>query len=291
MSRFYTLFMHSFRVGLSISKLGMLWSGVLCGMVAGSKKPAGGGGFGGFGAPPKAPPTLREVCNTFKSRIPKDPSVPCACGEKLSYAECCRPYHKGEAAAESPEALLRARYAGFAYRLIPYIIETTDRSNPDYMKDKIAWAKKLNKNMMFDGFSFVSLEIGEREEGTADYEAILSPNVFTVRPAQGDDLVMRERTRFVKRKASAVALHPLRPRRALQYHAAREHASTRAPLLSLHPAPLHPAPCTPAALHPRSTSAGRVAIFGGHGHLGGGGTQGTGAQVSHLVSRYASRTE
>ena len=267
----------------------MLWSGVLCGMVAGSKKPAGGGGFGGFGAPPKAPPTLREVCNTFKSRIPKDPSVPCACGEKLSYAECCRPYHKGEASAESPEALLRARYAGFAYRLIPYIIETTDRSNPDYMKDKIAWAKKLNKNMMFDGFSFVSLEIGEREEGTADYEAILSPNVFTVRPAQGDDLVMRERTRFVKRKASAVAPHPLHPRRALQYHAAREHASTSASLHPCTPAPLRP--CAPAALlHPCSTSAGRVAILGGHGHLGGGGTQGAGAQVSHLISRYASRT-
>tara|TARA_B100000795_G_C22535457_1_gene336773 strand:- start:35 stop:142 length:108 start_codon:yes stop_codon:yes gene_type:complete len=32
------------------------------------------------------------------------------------------------------------------------------------MKDKVAWAKKLNKNMMFDGFSFVSLEIGTREE-------------------------------------------------------------------------------------------------------------------------------
>ena len=63
--------------------------------------------------------------------------------------------------------------------------------------------------------------------------------------------------------------------------------------LQVHPrtaAPLHP--CAPAALlHPCSTSAGRVAIFGGHGHLGGGGTQGAGAQVSHLVSRCASRTE
>ena len=226
----------------------MLWSGVLCGMVASSKKPADGGGFGGFGAPPKAPPTLREVCNTFKSRIPKDPSVPCACGEKLSYAECCRPYHKGEASAESPEALLRARYAGFAYRLIPYIIETTDRSNPDYMKDKIAWAKKLNKNMMFDGFSFVSLEIGEREEGTADYEAILSPNVFTVRPAQGDDLVMRERTRFVKRKARRCSSAPAAPSPRSpvpRCTRAREHLCF--------PAPLHP--CTPAPLRPCSTSA------------------------------------
>ena len=140
----------------------MLWASVLCSMVAGSKKPAGGGG--GFGAAPKAPPTLREVARTFKSRLPKDTSVLCACGNGAPYAECCRPYHKGDAAAETPERLLRTRYSGFAYRLIPYIIETTDKSNVDYMKDKVAWAKKLNKNMMFDGFSFVSLEIGTREE-------------------------------------------------------------------------------------------------------------------------------
>jgi len=176
----------------------MLWVSVLCSMVAGSKKPAGGGG--GFGAAPKAPPTLREVANTFKSRLPKDMSVLCSCGSGVPYAECCRPYHKGDAAAETPERLLRTRYSGFAYRLIPYIIETTDKSNVDYMKDKVAWAKKLNKNMMFDGFSFVSLEIGKREDSAADDEAFLSPNVFTVRPAEGDAMVMRERTKFVKRK-------------------------------------------------------------------------------------------
>ena len=160
----------------------LLWSSVLCSMVASSKKPAGGGG--GFGAAPKAPPTLREVANTFKSRLPKDMSVLCSCGSGVPYAECCRPYHKGDAAAETPERLLRTRYSGFAYRLIPYIIETTDKSNVDYMKDKVAWAKKLNKNMMFDGFSFVSLEIGKREDSAADDEAFLSPNVFTVRTAE-----------------------------------------------------------------------------------------------------------
>ena len=219
----------------------MLWLSVLCSMVA-SKKPPGGGGFG---AAPEAPPTLREVARTFKSRIPKDTSVLCACGNGASYAECCRPYHKGDATAETPERLLRTRYSGFAYRLIPYIIETTDTSNVDYMKDKVAWAKKLNKNMMFDGFSFVSLEIGKREESAIDDEAFLSPNVFTVRPAEGDAMVMRERTKFVKRKASAVALHPLHPRHPLQYQAAPLHRC-----ILLHPctpAPMHT--CTSAPLH------------------------------------------
>ena len=88
----------------------MLWAGAAlwCTMAASSKKPAGGGGFG---AAPKAPPTLREVARTFKSRLPKDASVPCACGSDAAYAECCRPYHKGDAAAETPERLLRTRCA------------------------------------------------------------------------------------------------------------------------------------------------------------------------------------
>ena len=263
----------------SSSLIMLLWSSVLCSMVASSKKPAGGGG--GFGAAPKAPPTLREVANTFKSRLPKDTSVLCSCGSGVPYAECCRPYHKGDAAAETPERLLRTRYSGFAYRLIPYIIETTDKSNVDYMKDKVAWAKKLNKNMMFDGFSFVSLEIGKREDSAAADEAFLSPNVFTVRPAEGDAMVMRERTKFVKRKAGAVAPHPLHPRRPLQYHAAHLrlhlHPGTPAPRHPGTPAPRHPG--TPAPLRP----AGGVAILGGHGHLGGVGAQGAGARVRERV--------
>ena len=162
-----------------------------------------GAGFGGFGAAPKAPPTLKECCRNFKSRLPKDTSVDCICGSlpKRSYAECCRPYHKGEAAAETPQQLLEARYAAFAYRLVPYIIETTDKTNADYMKDKVAWAKKLNKNRMFDGFDFVSLEIGEQEAGATDDEVFISPNVFTLRPKEmsKQPLVMRESTKFVRR--------------------------------------------------------------------------------------------
>eukprot|EP00964_Phaeocystis_antarctica_P064090 scaffold38518_cov54-Phaeocystis_antarctica.AAC.3 len=44
------------------------------------------------------------------------------------------------------------------------------------MKDKVAWAKKLNKNMMFDGFSFVSLEIGTREETSPNPTRNPNPN-------------------------------------------------------------------------------------------------------------------
>ena len=232
-------------------------------MVATTKKPSGG--FGGFGAAPKAPPTLKEVVRTFKSRLPKDTSVCCPCGTGEPYAECCRPYHRGELVAETPERLLRTRYSAFAFRLIPYIIETTDKSNADYMRDKVAWAKKLNKKLMFDGFEFVSLEIGALEAGANDDEAFLAPNVFTresppapsdpphpslpdprptrasasaVLPAQTSQppLVMRERTKCVRKDgASLCAGEASRPPpgscRAAPAQARRPGRRREAPLL------------------------------------------------------------
>lgn len=165
----------------------------------------------GFGPPPKAKLTLKEVCRTFKSRLPKDTSVPCACGNVVgglpqTYHDCCRPYHMGQAVAETPEWCLRSRYAGFAYRLPAYIINTTASSNADHMKDKIAWAKKLNKDRMFDNFEFVKLDVGEFEAGGADDEAYLVPNKFTLQPKDAlsqPPLVMMERTKFVRTKSGA----------------------------------------------------------------------------------------
>lgn len=112
----------------------------------------------GFGAPPPAPKTLEEVVRGFGNRLPKDFEDPCMCGSSESYASCCRPYHKGDKKPETPEWALKSRYAAFAYRLPIYIIETTDKSNGDYMKDKIKWAKKLSKTSMFDTFECACAE-------------------------------------------------------------------------------------------------------------------------------------
>ena len=165
------------------------------------KKPAGGFGFGA--QKPKTAATLKDTVRTFKTRLPKDAGVPCPCGAGAAYSECCRPYHVGEKLAETPEWCLRSRYVAFAYRLPAYIIETTDRSNSDFMKDKVAWAKKLNKGSMFDQFEFVSLEVGEVQAGATDDEVFLSPNKFTLQPKDAlgsPPLVMQERTKFVRRK-------------------------------------------------------------------------------------------
>lgn len=161
-------------------------------------------GFG-FGAAPAAPKTLDEVVKSFGHRLPKDFGESCACGSGESYSSCCRAYHVGDKKAESPERCLRARYSAFAYRLPKYIIESTDKSNKDYMKDHIKWAKKLSKTAMFDTFDFSAskLGVGEVVPGK-DENTVHMDNSFTLQPKNpvgAPPVVTYERTTFVRRSA------------------------------------------------------------------------------------------
>lgn len=104
------------------------------------------GGGGGFGAPKKAAPTLDEIVAGWKTRLPADTSTACPCGSGDAYDSCCRPYHIGEKAPESPERCLRSRYSAFAYRLPKHIIRTTDRTNSEYTRyarRQLLWRGKL----------------------------------------------------------------------------------------------------------------------------------------------------
>ena len=159
----------------------------------------------GFGAPPPPPQTLEDVVKGFGHRLPKDFGEPCMCGSGASYADCCRPYHTGKKLPETPVRALQTRYAAFAYRLPIYIIETTDTSNSDYMKDKIKWAKKLSKTSMFDQFDFSasSLGIGEVEPGDNE-ETVHMENSFTLQAKSSGaaPVTTYERTTFVRRKGA-----------------------------------------------------------------------------------------
>ena len=61
--------------------------------------------------------------------------------------------------------VLRSRYSAFCWRNIGHIIATTHSTNRDYREDKIAWAKDLHKEGMFDSFEFIRLDIGKEEVG------------------------------------------------------------------------------------------------------------------------------
>lgn len=76
-----------------------------------------------------APPTTPVRC-------------PCLSGE--TYAECCGPYHRGEADAPTAERLMRSRYSAFAVGNAAYLLATwhpqTRPETGDFLLDaSIRW--------------------------------------------------------------------------------------------------------------------------------------------------------
>ncbi|MCF2706639.1 YchJ family protein [Arcanobacterium haemolyticum] len=52
------------------------------------------------------------------------PVTICPCQSGRTYAECCRPFHLGEAEAPTAQALMRSRYSAFALGLTEYVART-----------------------------------------------------------------------------------------------------------------------------------------------------------------------
>ena len=50
----------------------------------------------------------------------------CPCGMEKTYEDCCQPLHAGEAEAETPEQLMRARYCAFAKHEFDFLVNSTD---------------------------------------------------------------------------------------------------------------------------------------------------------------------
>jgi len=146
-----------------------------------SNNSSSGGGGGkkaaprGFGVPP--PPSLETLLATFPTRMPPPLLgstttaplvVDCPCGSGQTYETCCGPLHTQSRACRTMVDVLRSRYSAFCWRNIGHILATTHPTNRDYREDKIAWAKELHKEGMFDSFDFVRLEIGKEEGGRED---------------------------------------------------------------------------------------------------------------------------
>jgi SEC-C motif-containing protein len=198
----------------------------------------GKGGFGGFGTPPQ---TLEDVlANVKTTRFPKDaPSLPCPCGsskagqeqtDKKTYAECCGPLleeasHCG--GCRTPLQVLQSRYTAFCFRNIGHVIRTTHKECRDYRDDKVAWAKDMDKEGMFDSFEFVELEIVDDDEtveatennkNKSENEAFLEFRVRlkgrsveeapvrsrSLSSIEGEETVVSERSRFLRDPDSGI---------------------------------------------------------------------------------------
>lgn len=170
---------------------------------SGKKKQASASTNRGFGRPA---PTLEESLAQFKTRRPDSAEEkPCPCGVTGDkFGACCAPYLEGKSLPMTPTKALQSRYTAFCWRDVGHIIRTTHPSCRDYQEDKIAWAKEVNKNGMFDSFEFVGLTVLGDEEHTSDTEAFvefevkLRANQRTGSVLEGQITNIRERSKFLK---------------------------------------------------------------------------------------------
>ncbi|WP_172385546.1 YchJ family protein [Streptomyces sp. MNP-20] len=120
-------------------------------------------------------------------RAPRAPRAPrsraCPCGPALPYDKCCGRLHRGEAAAATPEELMRSRYSAFAVRDEAYLLRT--------------WhARTRPPGVDFDpALRWTGLEIEDTTDGTAFH----SSGTVTFRAAYrdgGSPGALHERSRF-----------------------------------------------------------------------------------------------
>jgi SEC-C motif-containing protein len=145
------------------------------------KKAAAGKGFGSM-----------ATSGLNFDRRPKAGAV-CACGSGATYQDCCAPLHEGTAHASTPQALVRARYSAYAYRLPQYLISTTDPQGSEWHQDTAVWKRELLGYC--DKFEFQKLRLDD-------------DGVGSVAPGDGEAVVVGFRANILQKGTlNLMALH------------------------------------------------------------------------------------
>ena len=102
-----------------------------------------------------------------KTNIPSA-NDPCACTSGKTYGDCCKEYHDGTKIATHPVAVVRSRFSGLSYGLVPYLMSTTHPSHKDYVEveqtgKKKAWVKDLQS--FCERYKFLSIAFDDEEAG------------------------------------------------------------------------------------------------------------------------------
>ena len=120
----------------------------------------------------------------------------CPCRSRRLLKRCCGPVLAGRP-AESPEALMRSRYAAYALGRTDYIVATTDPGGPQWQGepggDTAPWEADIRR--FCETTRFVGLRILEApepvgDEGTVSFRAELEQG--------GRDASFAERSRFTR---------------------------------------------------------------------------------------------
>ena len=84
-------------------------------------------------------------------------------------------------------------------------MDTTHPTCRDFRKDKVAWAKDLNRNGMFDSYDFIGLEAGpeifeedDENVGYVDFKVNLRANANNGPHLEGQEITIREVSKFIR---------------------------------------------------------------------------------------------
>lgn len=93
--------------------------------------------------------------------------IDCPCGSGKPYKQCCGPYHFGEDAPPTAEALMRARYSAYAAKKTDYLLATW---HPETRPEELDLSGDTTKWM---GLKIVATEAGTMHdlEGTVEFIA------------------------------------------------------------------------------------------------------------------------
>lgn len=86
----------------------------------------------------------------------------CPCGSGLAYSACCEPLIRGQAEAQTAEALMRARYSAYVKQEVEFIETTHQRDERDELS--IEETRKWSRESTWLGLKI----LGKEKGGPAD---------------------------------------------------------------------------------------------------------------------------
>jgi SEC-C motif-containing protein len=117
-------------------------------------------------------------------------NCPCFSGER--YATCCAPFHRGEREPETPELLMRSRYAAFALGLGEYLVRTLASDHAELDVPRAELVRELSQAR--ERQRFMGLRILHHEASGTEGVVMFYARVFE----RGADHSFVELSRFVR---------------------------------------------------------------------------------------------
>lgn len=88
----------------------------------------------------------QDHLSSDKTMLTPEP-MPCFCGSKRSFSDCCEPILKDHSRALTPLALMRSRYSAYVLGREGYLLATWDPSTRpgslSLMEDKVKWLELI----------------------------------------------------------------------------------------------------------------------------------------------------